>query len=430
MSVQNSQWIDVDGNGGLSKSSALYPDALANGSRSRLACISAVQSDISRYVHGLVAVAKSGLPPMQRKGSFAERARVIKSGKKLAIKPEGESLRETLCAAFGIGCLSVAERRQALKGRSLSDLLCISATRAEFSNDTGSMALAVWVSAEVSNQFYHRLIHRLEERLCSAVPLATAECAWVLSAAVAAGRLGDTRALATLARNRLSAMQAASGLFSHGIAGVGRQARYGTFEDQVYSIQALARFSAANRDNDALEAAQRCAMRLCALQGPFGQWWGAYDADNGAILRDDVVCSVNQHALAPMAFFDLLEAGGRDFLGAAFKGTNWLRHQMGTGQAIVDEELGAIWCRLERRNSRVARATAAILNAVGRRVRRLSGLVNAFPAERAVQECHPHELGWLLYCWLSPNVYVSGTRPKQAEASGQCSDAFEMDPAS
>lgn len=403
-SVRDSRGVHVRRKVGSSRPRATGLETLTYGSTSRLGSLSAVDSDTQVYISRLLAIAKNGLPRMQRKGTFVERAKVAKTGAGLTIKPEGESLRETLCAAFGIGRLSIEERRQALKGGSLHDLLCVSATRAEFSDDTGSMALAVWASAEVSNQFCHRLICRLEERLCSSAPLATAETAWVLSAAVAAGRLGSTRNLTMLARNRLSALQAVSGLFSHGIPGTGWKTGYGTFEDQIYSIQALSKLSVTRRDNEALGAAQRCAMRLCALQGPFGQWWGSYDADTGVVLHDRAVCSVNQHALAPMAFFDLLEAGGRDFRQEALKGANWLRQQVDNRQTLVDEAVGVIWCRLEKRSSPFAIATAATLALVGQRIRCLAGLADVFPAERTVRECQPHELGWLLYCWLSPKT--------------------------
>ena len=111
--------------------------------------------------------------------------------------------------------------------------------------------------------------------------------------------------------------QAPTGFFGHLATGTGPagwlRGRIGSFADQVYPIQALARYHLAVHDDRALEIANSCAAQICRLQGDGGQWWWHYDARNGSVIEGYPVYSVHQDAMAPMALLDLFDAGGTDF---------------------------------------------------------------------------------------------------------------------
>jgi hypothetical protein len=187
------------------------------------------------------------------------------------------------------------------------------------------------------------------------------------------------------------------------------RAHVGCFADQVYPIQALARHHAVTGDPDSLRAADRCAARIVQLQGPAGQWWWHYDVRTGDVVEGYPVYSVHQHAMAPMALFDLAEAGGTDHSGAISAGLSWLADHPEVSAPLLDAPSGAIWRKVGRREPRKAvRKIRSVTTAASPRLR-LGLLDRVFPPTRIDYECRPYELGWLLYAWLSDGG--AGARP-------------------
>jgi hypothetical protein len=223
----------------------------------RLRALGAVAPATRARMDQLVELAKNGLPRMYRKGSFVHTVRGVNTAKGKAVRAEGDSLRYAIDVALGLSFTSIDEQRRILKGVTAADL-------------------AAWTSAEAAGVYAAPLFNRLTAWLESGEPVNTVDCAWALLAAVAARHLGDTARLTTMARNRLIEAQGPFGLFPHGLpaSSNGRwRAHVGCFADQVYTIQALARLHVASPDGEALAAAEACAARICALQGPAGQWW-------------------------------------------------------------------------------------------------------------------------------------------------------------
>ncbi len=108
-------------------------------------------------------------------------------------------------------------------------------------------------------------------------------------------------------------------------AGPWYRAHVGSFADQVYPIQALARLHGSAADPEALAVANAVAKVICDAQGPAGQWWWHYDSRTGGVVEGYPVYTVHQHAMAPMALLDLAERGrrrppGRDLPRAALAG--------------------------------------------------------------------------------------------------------------
>ncbi len=352
-------------------------------------------------------IAKRGLPRMHRNGAFGHTLRAVKINSEWTERLEGDSLRYTAIAALGLTHLDRATQQQILGGDTAFDLAHACAARATLSGDMGAIALAAWAAAEAGRFHSVALFRQLEQLLSADAPIATVDCSWALSAGLAARQFGDTDEVVSLATNRLMSGLSSSGLFPHMLpaSASGRfRAHIGCFADQVYPIQALSRLHEAQPNAEALSAAEACAERICALQGPAGQWWWHYDTRNGGVVEGYPVYSVHQHAMAPMALLDLREAGGNDHSQAIIKGMRWLDEHPEVSMPLVASEKGVIWRKVGRREPRkMVRVLSAVTTAL-RPGLHIPGLNTLFPPGRIDYECRPYELGWLLYAWLSGGV--------------------------
>ena len=221
--------------------------------------------------------------------------------------------------------------------------------------------------------------------------------------------IGGRQQLADAAERAAARMldaQGPGGLFPH-VLPADRLSRFrahvGSFADQVYSIQALARYASVTGDDRTLAAAARCAERLVALQGDQGQWWWHYDWRHGRVVERYPVYSVHQHAMAPMAFMELREAGGPDHRSALVLGLEWLLERPESGDDLIAEDLGVVWRKVGRRDPRKivrkARSVASARPQARPSATRLTWLDRVFPPGSIDRECRPFELGWLLYAW-------------------------------
>jgi hypothetical protein len=312
-------------------------------------------------------------------------------------------------------------QQRVLDGRTADSLAALVAERAAQDPDTGAVALAAWVSAEVRRVADGVLLDDLASRLASGAALPTVDTSWALTAAVATlavdASSGAARSVRDLARARLLAAQGPQGLFPHALPAdsLGRwRSHVGCFADQVYPIQALARLAASTGDDVALAAAERCAARIVELQGASGQWWWHYDWRDGSVVEGFPVYSVHQHAMAPMALFDLAEAGGTDHLDAVVVGLRWLDTHPEVLEELVSSKHNLVWRKVGRREPpKAARSVAAATTSV-RRGFRVPGLDALLPPVRVDHECRPYELGWLLYAWRAAGA-VEALAPTQEE---------------
>ncbi len=111
--------------------------------------------------------------------------------------------------------------------------------------------------------------------------------------------------------------------------------------------------------------------------------------------------SVHQHAMAPMALFDLADAGGDDHTPELMLGLDWLRTHPEVMDELVSQAHSVVWRKVGRREPpKAARSISAVTTTVrpGLRVPKLDSI---FPPDQIDYECRPYELGWLLYAWLS-----------------------------
>jgi hypothetical protein len=353
-------------------------------------------------VFRLLKAGQRGLPWAydRRSGEFAQTVRRTAGPDGMTPRREGTSLRYAAIAALGLARLDLGDQRAVLAGATAADLVRATGARAAEQLDPGAIALAAWAEAEVLGTAAPALFSRLEAEISSGRPLPTVDLSWLLTAAVVAG---GRSTLAGQATERLLAAQGAKGIFPH-MSPASSQNRWrrhvGSFADQVYPIQALARMFRLSGDTAALDAAEATAQRLCELQGPAGQWWWHYDVRTGDVVERFPVYSVHQHAMAPMVLFDLADAGGADRTREIVAGLRWMDSHPEVDEEFILDRPGVIWRKVGRREpAKAARRLSAVTTAI-RPGLHAPGLDRAFPADRVDHECRPYELGWLLYAWL------------------------------
>ncbi|HUC58418.1 MAG TPA: hypothetical protein VMA95_13520 [Streptosporangiaceae bacterium] len=312
--------------------------------------------------------------------------------------PQGTSTRYSIIACLGLCCLQAAEQREVLAGQDCRELLGVLASRLDDLTSIGDVALLTWAAAEAG---HHELAHALGRLkvLDGGGVTDVVQAAWVVSALVAARPLADVEEHLAAARGRLLAARRV--VFPH-VTGGGPwyRAHVGSFADQVYPVQALARLHASADDQAALAAANQVAGKISTAQGGDGQWWWHYDARSGDVVEKYPVYSVHQHSMAPMALLDLASAGGDSHLGAIRAGLRWLTAPPETTQPLIEPQVPAIWRKVARGDPRkLVRGLAALTTAVSPGWS-LPGIDRMFPPGAIDRECRPYESGWLLYAWL------------------------------
>jgi hypothetical protein len=379
--------------------------------------------DLDSLLQRLAELSVRGLAEMYdpRSCSFPRTLRGRAAG--LAPVAEGMSVRYTAIAALGLSRLDARTRREVLAGREVVDLLPGILGLALAGRDPGALALAAWAATEIGAAATTgavvdergrtaRAVDRLLANIRTEAAIPTVDHAWTLVALTGAA---GTQAVAELtaggeeleeaterAAERLLAAQGPTGLFPHHLPPDRlNRLRYhvGCFADQVYAIQALARYGATTGDERALDAAGCCADRLVALQGDQGQWWWHYDWRYGTVVERYPVYSVHQHAMAPMALMELREAGGPDHRAAVVKGLAWLVERPESAADLIADDVGVVWRKVGRRETRkIVRKVRSAASSSQPEVR-MAWLDRVFPPGAVDRECRPYELGWLLYAW-------------------------------
>ena len=309
--------------------------------------------DIQALCQHLLGLAPVGLARSYLPGSrsFAHTARQRKGRAAPGIELMGASLRYAAISALGLALLSHDDQRQVLAGETTTDLVRQLSAQAADTTDPGAAALALWAIAEVSGAVDESLLNRVIQQVDGMRPIPTVDAAWTLTALLASGPAVPPSVVHGAARRILEA-QHDNGLFPHLLPEARSpmlRRHVGCFADQVYPIQALSRYHRVFGDQGALAAANSCGNRIADLQGPSGQWWWHYDVRLGTVLEGYPVYSVHQHAMAPMALFELREAGGSDRRSEVFKGLRWITERPETDANLIADDAGLVWRSVRRR---------------------------------------------------------------------------------
>lgn len=380
-----------------------------------------MSESVGNTVEALVTLAVQGLPAsfIPETAEFAQTVRAVRTATGVELVREGASLRYAAIVSLGLARLTTPEQKSVLGDLSVADLVSAVRKRAVSSTDPGAIALAAWAAAEACGSPDLSLLERLGTVLAARRPLPTVDTAWMLTAAVASLRssgaaAGPAAGVARVTRDLLLEAQGRHGIFPHALpaASLGRwRAHVGCFADQVYPIQALARLAALIDDPAALAGANRAAGRVCTLQGDAGQWWWHYDARDGSVVERFPVYSVHQHAMAPMALFDLAAAGGDDHRASIIRGLGWLHTHPEVLPDLVSPGRGQVWRKVGRREPPKAARKLSALTTSLRQGWHLPGLQLVLPPNQVDYECRPYELGWLIYAWRSPTVLTDAEQP-------------------
>jgi hypothetical protein len=356
-----------------------------------------LQALIERIVH----VAYTALPAMfdTERRTFVHSVHRVEGGG-AAPRLAGESVRYGAMVALGAHWLEESGQREIFGGETATEFMSRGLAKSHEIQNLGDLAAVAWAASTVGCDGTEPVLKRLSEMVERRVSIDTVELAWSLSALVA-GRLEPE---ANRLSDRLrSVFSRESGIFPHVVGpGAGFLRRHvACFADQVYPIQALARYHAAFGDQDSLSTAARCAEQICDAQGPDGQWWWHYDARNGSVIEGYPVYTVHQDAMGPMALFDLQEAGGPDFSDAIRRGLGWMAVASEVGHTLIDDELPLIWRKVGRAEpAKLLRKVRAGTSRIHERLR-VRPLDALFPATRIDYECRPYHLGWILDTWLA-----------------------------
>jgi len=317
----------------------------------------------------------------------------------------GRSPRYAAITALGLARLPEAAQRHALSGATADDLIGHLGRQLRQLTSLGDVAMVCWAAAEAEHEALPRALSRLAEldppRPATDTPSPVVDSAWVVSALVAARAHADVEEHLTRARRRLLAARGA-GAYPHLTASGApwHRAHVGSFADQIYPVQALARLHASADDQQALDAANAIAGVICDAQGEAGQWWWHYDSRTGAVVEGYPVYSVHQHAMAPMGLLDLCDAGGDEHLSEICAGLRWLASPPETTEPLILDSPPVAWRKVARSDTRkLVRGARAVSTRIHPQLR-LTPLDHVFRPGRIDHECRPYELGWLPVAWL------------------------------
>lgn len=368
----------------------------------RLGLVAERDSQGAALLERLIRISLRQLPEQHTGGDFVFTVTgAAAPGGGWQLRPAGTSLRYGAIAALGLMRLAEPDQRDVLGGLTVHDLLGRLAKSLDSMTNVGDAAIVCWACAAAEHGDLLRAVGRLAELDRPDRPVDVLAAAWVVTALVAARGHTDVEEHLAAARGRLLAARGAA-VYPHTTGGDAPwyRAHVGSFADQVYPIQALARLHGSADDPEALAVANTVAGAICAAQGPAGQWWWHYDSRTGEVVEGYPVYTVHQHAMAPMALLDLADAGGADHLGAIGAGLRWLQGPPEAGEDLVLDEPPITWRKVARGDPRkVVRG----LRAASTRIRPgmgLPALDRVYRPGPVDHECRPYELGWLLMTWL------------------------------
>ena len=352
-------------------------------------------------VRQLRDVAVHVLPRMYRpeKHLFAFRLRRSLEGDLL----EAVSQRYTAIVLIGLATEDERTAAAVLTGHNPRDVCGRLIDDVGRTDDLGEVALTLWAARALGHPGAAAALERLRSMEPATGRFPTVEVSWCLTALSVPGSDVTDGALAeAVAKRLLASFHKESALFPHwpsGARAATLRAHVACFADLVYPIQALSRYYQVSHSIEAVDAARRCAARMCELQGPQGQWWWHFDVRTGRVIEGYPVYAVHQEAMAPMALFALQDACGVDHTDAVVKGLRWLVDPPEIPDSLIDDQAGIIWRKVARHEPfKATRSVQALASRLHPSLR-LPGLNRMFRPTFVDYESRPYEMGWILHAW-------------------------------
>lgn len=323
---------------------------------------------------------------------------------------EGISLRYTAIVLLALAREDSTLSEQIFGEHRIDQVLDRLIETALTSDELGSVALALWAARAWKREDADRLLEHLRkfDPLTGSHP--TVEVAWCLTAQSidgdSAGR--DEPFARQLADRLMRSFSERSELFPHWPAGADApwsRAHVSCYADLVYPIQALSHYSRFAQDPQALSVARRGADKMCALQGPQGQWWWHYDVRTGRLLEPFPVYAVHQDAMGPMALYDCQDAGGGDYRAAIRQSVLWFDNAPElTDFNLNDRSSDVIWRKVARNEpGKLTRSLQAMTSRIWSGMR-APGVNCLFKPGKVDFESRPYHMGWILYAFTTDRI--------------------------
>ncbi len=316
---------------------------------------------------------------------------------------EGTSRRYTAIALIGLADEGSYAIERVLAGSDLNEVCSRLINDVAVMRDLGEVALAAWAARRVNHPRAEQAVDILRAMRPAEAICPTVELAWsLMSLVVNGGEPADKDLAAAIASRLMNSFSREGGLFPHypvGACPSRWRAHVGCYADLVYPIQALSWYHRATGNPEALDIADRCACRMCELQGAAGQWWWHYDVRTGVMLEKYPVYAIHQDAMGPMCLFAVEEAGGRAHHDAIVRSVRWLVDGPELTSSLIDRQAGIIWRKVARREpNKLVRKMQAGLSAINANLR--VPLVDwIFPPGQVDWESRPYHMGWILHAF-------------------------------
>jgi hypothetical protein len=348
----------------------------------------------------LNSIAAGGLMKMYdpQVGLFCRRLTRRASG----LAAEGISPQYTIITLLGLSELQKAGIQSPIQIQQTFRML-LEDTR--WVKSIGDIGLLLWLSSQAVPEHLEEVVamfnvrHALDRAgNCGTIDLALFLAGLSNHALAETGRLSNLSDEAVKTFHQLKQNQGEQGIFGHcartkSFSGMLR-GRIGSFADQSYSIYALAKAAQAFSIESAATTALDCALTMCQLQGPMGQWWWHYDAITGRIVGRYPIFSVHQAGTAPLALMELGKVLNSDFSPWVAKGLQWITGQNELDQDLRDVSTSLIWGYITRDEIRKFLHSSF---AVFTRREDLSTRIRL----KVNYECRPYHHGMMLYAFGS-----------------------------
>lgn len=314
--------------------------------------------------------------------------------------PAGTNVRYALISLIGLG-------RSKTLGLEVDDLIStlwsrVNAKRDVIAQSPGDLGLALWAQALTNRQGPFGVEDACRAFQARREMADSVHLAWLMLGAghfEQNGNSGRARELAEVAKSDLLSLYNDNSqlIYRHArrgfVSSVSR--RVSCFANQIYPVMALAVQGRCSGDNHSAEVGRKVADTLCALQGPLGQWWWLYDAQEGGVVDGYPVFSVHQDGMAPMALFETTTSGGRGFASEIARSLAWIDGANELNQSLVCDSPGLVLRDVHRRGvGRIARAIRSAAWCWGLPGERRSDQPESLMIN---PECRPYHLGWILY---------------------------------
>ena len=345
---------------------------------------------------------------------------------------EGTSDRYTAIVLIGLAAEDPSIAREILQGNAAAGICGELLSNVGRMTSLGDVSLVLWAAREWGLQPEADAQRAFQKLAPDTGRHPTVEIAWALAALVAPPAPFIEADLARRIAERLVAsFRESSELFPHwpdGTASTTLRSHVTCFADFVYPVHALSKYGAAARDAGVLKLIRRCADRMCALQGPDGQWWWHFDVRTGRVIERYPVYAVHQDAMAPMALAAAAAACGANYDRWIARGLDWLSYAPEIHRSLVDQNDGVIWRKVARREPpKLSRSIQAAASRLHPNLR-VPLVPRMCPPTRVDWESRPYHMGWILYAMPTLSRLLNDNDPVATHAGSRSPQLADSTP--